>query len=49
MYRLAFAREPAADELQWAKEFLNDASTRPAAWDELAQALLLANEFVYVD
>ncbi len=46
---LAYGREPAAEELAWAQGFLADAATRPAAWEEFAQALLMANEFVFVD
>jgi hypothetical protein len=49
MVRLAFGREPASDEVEWAREYLREASSRPAAWDEFAQGLLLANEFVFVD
>jgi hypothetical protein len=49
MVRLLFGREPATEEIEWAREFLKDASSRPAAWDEFAQGLLLANEFVFVD
>jgi hypothetical protein len=49
LYQLAFGRDPTADELLWSSEMLGDAASRPAAWEELAQGLLLANEFVFVD
>ena len=49
MYRVVFGREPADDELAWCQEFVGAEPARPAAWDELAQALLLANEFVFID
>ncbi len=49
LYRLAFGREPAAEETDWAQQFISAAAARPTAWDELAQSLLLANEFVFVD
>ena len=49
LYRLAYGREPGADELEWAEQFLGDAETRPAVWQEFAQGLLMANEFVFVD
>ncbi|MEX0676000.1 MAG: DUF1553 domain-containing protein, partial [Pirellulales bacterium] len=49
MYRLAFGREPEALELAWAEEFVSHASEGSAVWNELAQALLAANEFVFVD
>jgi hypothetical protein len=49
MYRLSLGREPAEEELAWAREFVSAAASRPAVWDELAQAILLSNEFVFVD
>ncbi|MBI3837263.1 MAG: PSD1 domain-containing protein [Planctomycetia bacterium] len=49
LYQIAFGRDPAADEIEWALEFLSAASARPALWDEFAQGLLLANEFVFID
>jgi hypothetical protein len=48
LYRLLYGRPPAAEETALAREYLGDAAT-PAAWERLAQALLLANEFVFVD
>jgi hypothetical protein len=43
-FRHAFAREPSADEVEWSRELLRDASLA-----ELCRALLNANEFVYID
>jgi hypothetical protein len=48
LYRLAYGRAPAAEEAALAREYLG-ASPAPAAWERYAQALLLANEFVYID
>jgi hypothetical protein len=49
MFRLTYGRDASADELAWAQQFTADAAARPAVWEELAQGLLLANEFVFVD
>ncbi len=49
LYRLAFGREPSPEEIQWAEEFTANADARPALWQEYAQGLLAANEFVFVD
>jgi mono/diheme cytochrome c family protein len=49
LYLVSLGREPAAEELDWARQFLSSAASRPAVWDEFAQALLLSNEFVFVD
>jgi mono/diheme cytochrome c family protein len=49
LYRLAFGREPSTEELDWAQNFVATASQRPAVWNELAQGLLAANEFVFID
>jgi mono/diheme cytochrome c family protein len=48
LYRLAYGRAPAAAGAALAREYLG-ASPAPAAWERYAQALLLANEFVFVD
>ena len=51
-YRLAYGRPPTADEVRIGREFLKsppapgDKLTR---WEQYAQALLAANEFLYVD
>jgi hypothetical protein len=49
LYRLALARAPSAEELSLAQKFLHDAPAREQAWHELAQSLLLTNEFVFID
>jgi hypothetical protein len=49
LYQLAYGRAPSDDELKWSQELVSHAAERPAAWEELAQGLLLANEFVFVD
>ena len=52
IYQLAYARLPDAEELQWCAEFVHGATNAGEAvkqWVNLAQALLLANEFVFVN
>ncbi len=49
LYQLAFARAPAEDEVEWSLAYVTDAEDPTAAWQELAQGLLLANEFLFVD
>ena len=44
-YGLVNGRAPTAEELNWAETFLK----APNRWTQYAQALLLANEFVFVD
>jgi hypothetical protein len=47
LYRLLYGRGPAPEEVALAQQFVtNDA---PAVWQAFAQALLLANEFAFVD
>ena len=50
-YTLLFAREPEAEELAIAREFLQQPANEsgPNAWEQLAQALLATNEMLYVD
>jgi hypothetical protein len=45
-YKLLFLRAPAAKELSLGLEYLR---TDPGAWQRYAQALLVSNEFIYVD
>jgi hypothetical protein len=47
MYLICYGREPGAAERELAKEFLGAGDE--ASWRRFAQALLLANEFVFVD
>jgi len=59
LYRQVLGREPAIDELALAKRYVVDRSqlkvsssgksSAPNPWAELAQALLLSNEFLFVD
>jgi hypothetical protein len=49
-YELLFAREPEAEELAIAQEFLKQpAESALTAWEQLAQALLATNEMMFVD
>jgi cytochrome c553 len=55
MYQAAFARKPSSEELQAAAEYLGDTPAQPTdkqhhqLWLRFAQALLLTNEFAFVD
>ncbi len=49
LYRLAFGRQPGTDEMDLAREYLNHGKGSAGAWEQYAQALLLANEFVFID
>jgi mono/diheme cytochrome c family protein len=49
LYRLCYGRAPAADELALARAFLPGGKGAPGDWERYAQALLLANEFAFVD
>jgi hypothetical protein len=46
--RLLYGRAASAEEMNLARDYLGDAP-RPADWERYAQALLLANEFAFVD
>ena len=50
-YALLFTREPAADEVSLALEFLQQTATdtNMSGWEQLSQALLATNEMLYVD
>jgi hypothetical protein len=55
LYALLFARPATAEEVSLARQFL-DAKEPPGGvagkltpWERLAQALLMTNEFVYID
>ena len=53
-YRRAYARAPTADEVQFNLKFLriaaeNRGEDRLSAWGQLAQAILAANEFTWID
>jgi hypothetical protein len=54
VYRAALARTPTSAELTVAQRFLEAAAADPAGaqlstWEQLAQMLLMTNEFAYVD
>ncbi len=49
LHRLLYGREPKLEELALAEEYLQDAGQNDAAWERYIQALLMANEFVFVD
>jgi len=49
-YQVLFGREPLATEVYTANEFLSRPSDSEfGRWEQLAQALLASNEFLYVD
>ena len=53
LYRFALARDPSADELRLGAEFVAVPDDRLFStfdvWDRLAQAILMTNEFAFVD
>jgi hypothetical protein len=54
LYRAALARSPSSEELAVAQRFLEGASAdqtgaQLSPWEQLAQMLLMTNEFAYVD
>ena len=51
LYRLALGREPESEELRLAKRFVAESGLSKVTlpWQELAQALLLSNEFMFMD
>ncbi|MBL4885159.1 MAG: PSD1 domain-containing protein [Planctomycetaceae bacterium] len=49
LYRKVYHRDPAPDETAWCKEFIESQTENKNAWQELAQALLLSNEFMFID
>ena len=53
LYRLIYARNPDAEELQAGRQFLEKAAApvgaELTAWQRYGQVLLLANEFAFVD
>ncbi len=56
-YRWAYSRKPTADEMQFCMSFLRSAEANGdkktknqlSAWGQLAQAILAANEFAWID
>jgi hypothetical protein len=49
LYRLLFARPPSVEEVELAREYLEAGKGLAANWEQYVQALLLTNEFVFVD
>jgi hypothetical protein len=49
LYRLIYNRPPSKEDFSLAGEFLSEPDTKPDHWLSFAQALLIANEFVFVD
>jgi hypothetical protein len=49
LYRIAFGRTPTKDEIRWSLEFVAGTSSSAVGWELCAQALLLSNEFAFVD
>ena len=52
LYRLVYQRDPLADEMKLAAEFLGqpaDGASKLSVWEQLAQVLLSSNELMYVD
>ena len=49
LYRLIYSRSPGDPERVLSREFLGQIPAEPDRWRSFAQALLMANEFVYVD
>ncbi len=47
LYHVLYGRSPSAEEASLAKDFL--AGADPSAWSRFVQALMIANEFVFVD
>jgi mono/diheme cytochrome c family protein len=49
LYRLLYARPPSTEEVELAREYLDGGKRMAGSWEQYVQALLLANEFVFVD
>src|SRR5262245_45433165 len=52
LYRLAYARQPTTDEMDLAMGFVTEPppdGAKLTQWEQLAQVLLLSNEFAFVD
>ncbi len=50
LFRIVYGREPSKEETQLAEQFLADAELETTStWEQLAQVLLLSNEFQFVD
>ena len=49
MYRIVYGRLPAPEEAEFARAFVGGGGPAEAAWERYAQALLVANEFAFID
>jgi uncharacterized protein DUF1553/uncharacterized protein DUF1549/cytochrome c len=49
LFRLIYGRTPSEEELTAIREFLREPANDPRRWQSFAQAILMANEFVFVD
>jgi hypothetical protein len=52
LYRFVYQRDPLADEIALATDFLSqppETASKLSAWEQLAQVLLSSNELMYVD
>jgi hypothetical protein len=55
VYRAVLSRSPTANELELATTFISGAEKEPVtggkltAWEQLAQVLLMSNEFAFAD
>jgi cytochrome c553 len=49
LYRFLYGRAPTAAERELARHYLAGCTDAAAAWERYVQALLLANEFVFID
>ena len=47
--RILFARPPTAEETALAQAFFGEQTSQPELWQRYVQALLMTNEFVFVD
>ncbi|MCG6157450.1 PSD1 and planctomycete cytochrome C domain-containing protein [Rubinisphaera margarita] len=49
LYQRLLQRDPSSEELTWCVGYLNGAADQSAARKELAQTLMMSNEFMFVD
>ena len=48
LYKILFARHPVESEVVFAKKYLGE-NTNAATWQNFVHALLLTNEFSFID
>jgi hypothetical protein len=49
LYELVYKRAPSCEERDWLTRYVAVATDRTVAWRSCAQALLLSNEFLFID